>query len=700
MSGLDALHPVVQHHLVNTLQWPALRPLQESAVQPVLNGVDCLLLAPTAGGKTEAAVFPLLSRMARGGWTGTSVLYVCPLRALLNNLHPRLAEYSAWIGRSAALWHGDVGAGDRRRVLRDQPDILLTTPESLEAMLVSTKVEARRAFEHVQAVVVDEVHAFAGDDRGWHLLCVLERLSRVAGRPLQRVGLSATVGNPSELLTWLQGADTDRPGRVIAPAAQAAQSTDVTVDHVGTVENAATVISSLHRGEKRLVFVDSRRRAEEIGTALRARDVETYLSHSSLSAAERRRSEAAFTEARDCVIVATSTLELGIDVGDLDRVIQINAPRTVASFLQRLGRTGRRAGAGRNCLFLCLEPDDVLHAAGLLLRWSQGWVEPVLPPPSPRHIVAQQLLGLALQEHTVGLRTWPEWWGGLAPMAEAGAEVLAHLVEAGYLETDGDLAFIGPEAEKRFGRRHFSDLTAVFSAAPEFTVLAGRDEIGTVSDDVLVCDDSEGPRVLLLAGRAWLVTYVDWKRRRCFVEPTDLPGKARWSSFGGGVSFDITRGMRDILLGIDLAEVQLTRRASTALGKQREHYTSMVAEGRTVLQRSSTGDLLWWTWAGTAANRTLHASLTDLVDPHQRIGDRVVRMRRDSDPRDIAEVLRIVNPSSLNDPAVHDGALAGLKFASALPLESARATLAERFADRVAAEQVLREDRAITQAHH
>ncbi len=218
------------------------------------------------------------------------------------------------------------------------------------------------------------------------------------------------------------------------------------------------MLSSLHRGEKRLVFVDSRRRAEELG-ALRARDVETYLSHSSLSATERGRSETAFAEARDCVIVATSTLELGIDVGDLDRVIQLNAPRIVASFLQRLDRTGRRADTSCNCLFLCLEPDEVLHAAGLLLRWSQGWVEPVVPPPSPRHIVAQQLLGLALQEHTVGLRTWSEWWGGLAPMTSDGAAVLAHLVAAGYLETDGDLAFIGPEAEQRFGRRHFSDLT-------------------------------------------------------------------------------------------------------------------------------------------------------------------------------------------------------------------------------------------------
>ena len=446
------------------------------------------------------------------------------------------------------------------------------------------------------------------------------------------------------------------------------------------------------------MFVDSRRRAEELGAALRARDVETYLSHSSLSATERGRSETAFAEARDCVIVATSTLELGIDVGDLDRVIQINAPRTVASFLQRLGRTGRRASSSHNCLFLCLEPDDVAHAAGLLLRWSQGWVEPVVPPPSPRHIVAQQLLGLALQEHTVGLKTWPEWWPGLSPMAADGAAVLAYLVEAGYLETDGDLAFIGPEAEKRFGRRHFSDLTAVFSAAPEFTVLAGRDEIGTVTDDVLTCDVGEGPRVLLLAGRAWLVSYVDWKRRRCLVEPTELPGKARWPSFGGGLSFDITRGIRDVLLGGDPGGVYLTRRATNALKDLREHLGSVVSHGNTVLQRSASGDLNWWTWAGTAVNRTLHASLTGLTDPHQRFGDRTVRMRRDSDPRDVTKTLQAVDPSSLIDPIVHDVALAGLKFASALPIELARTTLASRFADRVAAQQVLMEDRAIVRS--
>ncbi len=689
----EALHPVVEHHLVNTLQWPSLRPLQFEAVQPVLDGLDCLLLAPTAGGKTEAAAFPLLSRMAREGWTGTSVLYVCPLRALLNDLQPRLASYAAWLGRSVELWHGDVGQPERRRIQREQPDILLTTPESLEAMLVSTKVDPRETFRQLRAVVIDEVHAFAGDDRGWHLLFVLERLTRLAGRPLQRIGLSATVGNPEQLLGWLQGSDPDRPRRVVAPPMPAGASAEVTVDHVGTVANAATVISSLHRGEKRLVFVDSRRRAEELGAALRAAGVETFLSHSSLSATERRRSETAFAEARDCVIVATSTLELGVDVGDLDRVIQLNAPRTVASYLQRLGRTGRRPGSSRNCLFLCLEPDDVLHAAGLLLRWTQGWVEPVVAPPSPRHIVAQQLLALALQEHTLGLRTWPEWWGGLAPMASDGDAVLAHLLQAGYLETDGELAFVGPEAERRFGRRHFSDLTSVFTAAPEFTVLAGREEIGTVGDDVLVSNSGDAPQVLLLAGRAWLVTYVDWTRRRCFAEPTDLPGRARWTSSGGGLSFELTRGMRDVLLGDDPPGVRLSRRAAGALGELRDHHSSQVADGHTIIERSASGDVHWWTWAGTAANRTLHASLPELVDPRQRIGDHGLRMRADLDTRDLTAALDAVDLTT--EVPVNAAALSGLKFSAALPSDLAHATIATRLADRVAASHALGDERIV-----
>jgi ATP-dependent Lhr-like helicase len=691
-TEIARLHPVLAHHVVNTLGWPALRPLQAAAIGPVLDGADCLLLAPTAAGKTEAALFPLLTRMAVEGWDGISVLYVCPLRALLNNLHPRIAECAQWLGRTAAVWHGDTGAAARRTIQRERPDVMLTTPESLEAMLVSTRVDPRSLFAGVRAVVVDEVHAIAGDDRGWHLLHVLERLGRLVGREVQRVGLSATLGNPDELLRWLQGAHTDRARVVVAPPAREGATPEVVLDHVRTIDGAAAVVSTLHRGEKRLVFTDSRRHAEELGAALLDRGVDTHLSHSSLSAIERRRSEEAFAEAQDCVIVATSTLELGVDVGDLDRVIQLGAPRTVASFLQRLGRTGRRPGTGRNCLILALADHDVLQAAGVLLRWSQGWVEPVVPPPSPRHIVAQQLLALALQNGAVGTQTWEQWWAGLGPMAADGAAVLDHLLAEGFLEQDGGWAFIGPAAERRFGRRHFSDLLAVFTAAPQFTVLAGRREIGSVGDHTLLTA-TDGPRVLLLAGRPWRVTDIDWRRRRCHVEPTDLPGRTRWTGTGTGLSFTVTRGMREVLLGFDPAGVKLSRRASAALADLRNTRVHLATSDGTVVHRAPTGELEWWTWAGTAANRTLNASYRDLVDPTQQVGDAMLRLDRTTDDREALH--RLMDGRALTAPDVDEHAVSGLKFSAALPPALARLTVAERLGDGDGAAEVRAEERLL-----
>src|SRR5271165_4792824 len=162
-----------------------------------------VVLAPTAGGKTESAFFPVISQMLTEGWDGLSVLYVSPIRALLNNQELRLQKYFTLVGRRAACWHGDTSQGDRRRILADPPDCLLTTPESLEAILVSSKIDDRELFKNIRTVVIDELHAFAGDDRGWHLLSVFARIRRLAGRDLQRIGLSATVGNPADMLAWL-----------------------------------------------------------------------------------------------------------------------------------------------------------------------------------------------------------------------------------------------------------------------------------------------------------------------------------------------------------------------------------------------------------------------------------------------------------------------------------------------------------------
>jgi ATP-dependent Lhr-like helicase len=708
-EGLDRLHPVITHHLVNSLGWRSLRPLQDQAVGPVLDGSDALLLAPTAGGKTEAAMFPLLTAMDRERWQGLSVIYVCPLKALLNNLLPRLESYTAWLGRSVAVWHGDTTGAGRRAILTAPPDVLLTTPESLESMLVSVHVDHRRLFADLRTVVIDEVHAFGGDDRGWHLLAVLERLTRIRGQAIQRIGLSATVGNPGELLHWLQGSGAGtRSGVVVAPEAGRPAATDgpvrsgesesaatglpaadadIELDYVGSVSNAAKVIAALYRGEKRLVFCDSKQLVEELGAQLREFGVVTYLIHASLSLDERRRAERAFAEGRDCVIVSTSALELGIDVGNLDRVIQVNAPLTVAAFLQRLGRSGRRPGTRRNCLFLALREEQLLLTAGLLLAWSRGFVEPVAAPPEPRHIVAQQLLALCLQEGRVGMRTWQEWLP-LPALSVSAKTIASYLVEQGYLDTDDGMLFIGPEAERRFGHRHFMNLMAVFTAPPEFTVLQGRDEIGRTNPSLLA-DRVEGPRLLLLGGRSWRVTWTDWKRRRCFVEPADAGGRARWLSGGvGGLSYTVARSMRDVLLGTDVP-VALTQRASGVLAGLRSDAVGRVHTDGMVISRSDS-DLRWWTWAGYRVNATLKATLSGLADEAQRVDDLSIRLRGNLRPSTWRSLVDEAQ-DRMCLPEIDEKALAGLKFSEALPRHLAVATLAARLADLEHARSVLLE---------
>ena len=472
------------------------------------------------------------------------------------------------------------------------------------------------------------------------------------------------------------------------PGGVPAQAEDIELDYVGSVSNAATVIASLHWGEKRLVFCDSRQLVEEIGAALRERGVTTFLSHASLPYDERHRAELAFAQARDCVIVATSTLELGIDVGDLDRVIQVNCPPTVAAFLQRIGRTGRRPGSRRNCLFLAIDTGSLMWAAGLLHLWGQGYVEPVVAPPEPRHIVAQQLLALCLQEHRIGSRLWVQAWNGLAPFDRSAEPILRYLVEQGFVDQDGELLFIGPTAEQRFGYRHFMGMTAVFTAPPQFTVLSGRQEIGR-TDPMLLTEKTDGPRLLLLGGRSWRVTWTDWRRRRCYVEPADGGGKARWLTSGiSGASFELARSVREVLLGAD-PPVALTQRAKRFFTEIRDEQVATVHPGGTVIARSG-DDVRWWTWAGYRANATLAATLSHMTDTVQRFGDANIRLRSDlthemwkAGTADAAERLCL--------PDVDQRALAGLKFNEALPERLATATLAARLADVDSAARVLAE---------
>jgi ATP-dependent Lhr-like helicase len=562
VEAFERLHGALQYHIVNSMGWTGLRSTQTDAVVPILEGKHCLILAPTAGGKTEAAAIPVLSRMATEEWSGPSVLYVCPIKALLNNLESRLTRYAGFVGRTVQVWHGDIGQGAKARAKRSAPDILLTTPESLEGMLISTKVDRAAWFGNVRVVIVDELHAFAGDDRGWHLRAVIKRIEAYPKQPIQRIGLSATVGNPDELLDWFAGSGE----RQIVGSSTVTTDADVTIDHVGSMGNAATVISRLHRGAKRLVFCDSRSKVEELAVSLRALNTRTFVSHSSLSASERKLAETAFAEEQDCVIVATSTLELGIDVGDLDYVIQIDSPSTVSSFLQRMGRTGRRTGSRRNCLFLTTSDEAFLLACAITTLWRERYVEHIKPPPLPWHMVAQQMMALVLERpglpahEVVGVaqRQFPEL------DAKTVATVFEFMVMKGILFVSTGLASMGPEGEKLFGRGHFLDLLSAFASPMVLAARHGAKELGYV-DPMAVQQQRNGPTVLLLGGRSWKVTAVDWSKRTVSVEPTDDRGKSRWLGTSRWLGFEVCQAMRRVLLQEGDAQFGLSRRGGQQL---------------------------------------------------------------------------------------------------------------------------------------
>jgi ATP-dependent Lhr-like helicase len=691
VTPFDRLHPALQHHVVNSLGWTDLRPFQHAVIEPVLAGRHLLILAPTAGGKTEAALFPVLSRMLTENWRGLGVLYVCPIKALLNNLDARLSRYCTLIGRRSALCHGDVAAGRKKALLRDLPDCLLTTPESLEVLLVSPRTDPASLFQDLRVVIVDEVHAFAGDDRGWHLLAVLSRIQRLCGREFQRIGLSATVGNPEELLDWLAGT-CQGPRQVCRPPERTTASADVRLDHVGSLANAALVISRLHRGEKRLVFVDSRSQAEQLARELRSLEVTTFVTHSSLSPDERRRAEEAFAGRDDCVIVATSVLELGIDVGDLHRVIQIDAPATVSSFLQRMGRTGRRAGTSRNCLFLATHDDSLLRAAGLIELWASGYIEPVVPPPEPYHILAQQVMALCLQLHGVGRQDCMPWLQGVPAFAgiprQRVNEVVDWMVAEAILSDEEGLLWLGRKGEEAFGPKNFLELFSVFTSPPLFVVRHGRQELGFV-DQTTFLSRQKGPRVILLGGRAWRVTNLDWGKRVAHVEASEARGRSRWRGAGLTLAYPLCQAMRLLLAG-DSVPAWWSRRTQSRLAEIRQEMPWAQGEGTTWLSRPNSG-VEWWTFAGTRANATLAGELVRLsggrVD-HDALAVTVETNDGVLDGEGFVRALRSRDLASLT-PSVEEAALDGLKFSRCLPRNLGLAILASRLNDVLAVREVL-----------
>jgi ATP-dependent Lhr-like helicase len=609
MSVFSRFPERLQHAIASQLGFTALRPVQELAGEAILDGKNAVVLAPTAGGKTEASVFPVLAQLLQSPPSAVGALYVAPIKALLNNQEVRLGQYTEMVGLGRFVWHGDALQGEKRRFCREPCALLMTTPESLEVMLMSARVPAERLFRGLQSIIVDEIHAFAGTDRGAHLMSVIERLAALAGRDLQRIGLSATVGNPEQIARWLAGS-SQRPSVVVDPPKPKAQR-QIKILLREDESDFAREAARESRGKKSLFFCQSRATTEKVADHMRGDSIDVFVHHGSVSKEERLEAEQRFATGTNACIVATSTLELGIDVGGLDLTFQANAPSTVSSFLQRMGRTGRREGTVANMTFLCEDAASVVQSAALVLLASCGWVERVKDQQRAWPVLVHQLLTLTQAHGGISIeRCWellhrvPDFRG----ISEQEYRALVdHMKREDYLFESGGLLSMGQQAERVFGKKNFMELYAVFSSPVLYRVeTEAQREVGSLEQN-FVDGLVEEMSTFLLAGRAWLVVSLNHAERLVRVRAAPRGKKPLWGGFlPQFLGFELCQQMKAILVSRDEYPF-IDAQGKASLEEWRNDLGALLRRNEPFQFDGST--LTWWTFAGGRINQTLKYAL-------------------------------------------------------------------------------------------
>jgi ATP-dependent helicase Lhr and Lhr-like helicase len=604
--------PRLQEAIVARLGWTTLRPVQELAGEAILAGKNAVVLAPTAGGKTEASVFPTLSGLVNDPPHSVGALYIAPIKALLNNQSHRLEQYTEMVGLRRFVWHGDTTEGERKKFLKEPADLLMTTPESLEVMLVSERVDTDKLFCDLRVVIIDEVHAIAGSDRGAHLMSVLERINDYSKHDLQRIGLSATVGNPEAILTWLQGS-SKRQSCVIDPPKKPSRRQISVVHRTGLV-SISQEAARIARGAKSLFFCQSRATAEAVAEQMGRQGTKVFVHHSAVSKEERDLAEKEFHSGDDACIVCTSTLELGIDVGDLDYVLQSEAPDTVGAFMQRMGRTGRRGDKPANTTFYCETDEGVVQAIAIVELAKAGWVENIEVNARCWPVVIHQLLAISL---ATGGVTIEAAWNHLSRVPDFKGisrnefdQLVAWMVKDESMLLTSGLLSLGPSAERRFGRRNFMELFAVFSSPKTYAVLtASGQPIGTLTQDYvdrLVSDVSS----FLLGGRGWTVLQINHDERRVFVVSSPMGRQPTWGGFlPQFLGKDLCQQILRVLTATERYPY-LDSEATNVLNAQRVKFEHLdpVRGGIEV----DPTEIQWWTFAGGRINSTLRYALSIL----------------------------------------------------------------------------------------
>ena len=571
--------------------WSELREIQLESARVILTTDNNLLLSSsTASGKTEAAFFPIIADIAGDpdAAASISVLYVAPLKSLINDQFYRLDDLLDESGIRVTHWHGDVGQSHKQKLLKDPSGILQITPESLESMLINRANDIPRLFGSLRYVVIDEIHAMIGQDRGNQVLCQLARLSRLIGRSPRRIGLSATVGDVELAARWLgqgSGRETEAPVPPKTKLHWRLGAEHFYIQDPNEIQSSSATLTTAEQsmrgnravldpgyeflydsvfGKKALVFSNSREETEYVTATLRQiaahRGDDDYflIHHGNLSAslredAEARMKDESITKAVTC---ATVTMELGIDIGRLERVCQVGSPTTVAGFLQRLGRSGRR-GTPPEMVMLFREeiplpnaplpeiiPWELLRGIAIVHLYStERFIEPPTFRKMPMSLAFHQTLSVLAASGELSAKELAQRVLSLPPFAELSKDaykvLLVSMINNDYIElTEEKNLIIGLAGERIINSFKFY---AVFKDSEDYTVRCDSEEIGTITTPPPVGDR------FALAGRVWEVKELDIPRKLIYVKHVQGKMEVSWPGDSGEIHTKLLLAIREVL---------------------------------------------------------------------------------------------------------------------------------------------------------
>ncbi len=605
------LAPFIRDYIYKN-RWEELREIQVAAARVIFDTGDNLLLTSgTASGKTEAAFLPVLTELYENPSGSVGVLYISPLKALINDQFERLTGLLEDADIPVTKWHGDASPAAKKRLLKSPRGVMQTTPESLESMLIRNSSAVSRLFSDLRFVIIDEVHYFMDNDRGLQLLSVLERIQRIIGFAPRRIGLSATLGDIDAPARWL--AMGTKVPTAVPKVSEKGRKARIAVRFFPTAEKIPNADSKpllqkyydyLYEstlGKRCILFSNSKGEVEENIAHLRQisekkRSGGCYLvHHANISPALREFAERSMKSGELPVCVgATVTLELGIDLGRLERIVQTGCPLTVSGLVQRLGRTGRRGELSEMRFAfrwdLSLPPtefykeinwDFIMCIAQILLYAREKWVEPMYLPKLPYSLLYHQTMSIMACAGAITVPELARQVLGISVFRNVTAEdyklLLRHLLENGHIERGEEKGEL-MTGEKGEAVVNSYDFSAVFSVPVEYTV---RCEAGSNAEIVGTVQNPFPPKArFALAGQAWEVVELDKQSQTIYVKKIEGISANMWTDTGNEyVHIRVMKKMLEVLEGSE-EYVFLDEAAKNRLSYVRELWGNAVEKQR------------------------------------------------------------------------------------------------------------------------